>query len=116
MAREVQRLRGVVSMLEAVANAVEEGRTDVGAHVDDAIVQLRGIRAELFGPRRLPGSAKQRLLAHLERRSGEWVRGEELAEVAGISEWARRVRELREAGHAISEEDGAYLLDPYAGS
>src|SRR5262245_18151969 len=105
MARELERLRGVASMLEAVARAVEEGRMDVAPHIDDAIVQLRGIRAELFGPRQLPGSAKRRLLMHLEGRAGEWVRGEELAEVAGISEWARRVRELRDAGEPISEQD-----------
>jgi biotin operon repressor len=43
----------------------------------------------------------------LEERVGEVVYGEELAAVAGISEWARRVRELREEGLAIEELGGS---------
>jgi biotin operon repressor len=43
---------------------------------------------------------------------GEIIPGEELAEVAGISEWARRLRELRAEGMEISQpEVGMYRLD-----
>lgn len=41
------------------------------------------------------GGAQDRILTYLRRRVGEKVRMEELRGVAGIYEWARRVRELR---------------------
>lgn len=40
-------------------------------------------------------SARNRILAYLKKYVGEIVRGDELMVVAGISEYARRVRELR---------------------
>jgi len=40
-------------------------------------------------------SARNRILAYLQKYSGELVHGDELMVVAGISEYARRVRELR---------------------
>ena len=49
------------------------------------------------------GSARDRLLEYLELRVGEVVTKSELREVAGINEWARRIRELRvEHGYAIA--------------
>ena len=39
------------------------------------------------------------------------MEGEELSEVAGIMEWARRIRELREEGLEITERRGAYRLE-----
>ena len=109
--RESDRLRAVAAMLESVAKAVDADREVSGEHIDNAIAQLRGIRAELFGPRELPGSARERLVRHLSLHVGEWLEGPELAEVAGISAWARRLRELRADGYAISEHHGAYRLD-----
>ncbi len=41
-------------------------------------------------------SARDRLRRYFEERVGQTVRAAELAKVAGISEWARRVRELRD--------------------
>ena len=41
------------------------------------------------------GNAQQRLLRYFQRHVGEVVSGAELSGVAGIAEWARRVRELR---------------------
>jgi 5-methylcytosine-specific restriction endonuclease McrA len=41
------------------------------------------------------GGAQERILTYLKRRVGQRVRMEELRGVAGIYEWARRVRELR---------------------
>ncbi len=44
----------------------------------------------------MPGSSgKKRILAYLQAHPQQIVAGEELMAVAGISEWARRVRELR---------------------
>lgn len=41
-------------------------------------------------------SARDKLRAHFEAHVGEVLTSEQLREVAGISEWARRVRELRD--------------------
>ena len=108
--REIERLQGVAGAIEVIAVAVAEGRA-TGDDLDEAIVQLRGVRHRLFGSRRAPGSARSRIGALLVARAGLWVTGDELAEVAGISEWARRVRELRASGWEISELNGTYRLD-----
>ena len=109
MPGEGDRIRGVAAALDALADAMEAGPVE-GNHLDVLIAQLRGIRRRAFGPRRLEGSARSRILAVLIDRVGDWVMGEELAEYAGISEWARRLRELREAGYAIEESAGSYRL------
>jgi 5-methylcytosine-specific restriction endonuclease McrA len=78
---------------------------------DEASNQL----LEVFGL----GSAQQRLLAYLRLRLGEVVEKDELSGVAGIHEWARRVRELRvEHGWPIRTNSidetlrpGQYILD-----
>jgi hypothetical protein len=46
-------------------------------------------------PRDLAASARDRILHYLKSYSQQIIPGEELMVVAGISEWARRVRELR---------------------
>lgn len=60
------------------------------------------------------GSAIRRIEGYLRHRSGEWVAGEEVAMVAGITTWARRVRELRsngvKRGLYIEEKGGCYRL------
>lgn len=49
------------------------------------------------------GSARQRILHYLQNHVGEVVDGDILAAIAGISEWARRVRELDvEMGYPIA--------------
>ena len=62
---------------------------------------------QLFGPApRSPRGAggKSRILSYLLARVGQDVPGEELAEISGIQEWARRVRELRvQEGYEIKE-------------
>jgi biotin operon repressor len=100
----------MAAALGAIADAVEEGRAE-GRHIDDLIVQLRRSRKRIFGPRVLEGSARGRLRAYLCSHVGEFVEGEELAEVAGIMAWARRIRELREEGLEITERRGAYRLE-----
>lgn len=47
------------------------------------------------------GSARGRIRQYLSAHVGEVVDGAELAVVAGISEYARRIRELREEGLTI---------------
>lgn len=47
------------------------------------------------------GSARDRIRQYLMVHSGEVIDGTELAVIAGISEYARRVRELREEGLGI---------------
>lgn len=50
-----------------------------------------------------PPGARKKLRAFLESRVGQVVTSEQLREIAGISEWARRVRELR-------DEEGMRIL------
>jgi biotin operon repressor len=82
-----------------------------GEHLDAMILQLKGIRRRAYGPRQLDGSGRSRILRLLQHRAGQEVSGEEIAEVAGISEWARRIRELRADGYAIDERAGFYRLN-----
>ncbi len=97
-------------MVDSIATALEEDRLAEPATIDEAIAQLRGVRRRLFGGHRTSGSARERIRRYLENNAGRPVAGEELAEIAGISEWARRVRELREEGYVIEETGGNYLL------
>jgi biotin operon repressor len=106
---EARRLAGVAVALEGLARRMQAG-SPTPEVLDEAIVHLRGIRRRAFGPRVLSGSARERILAYLSANQDRWVTGDELAEVAGISEWARRVRELRQDGHSIAESVGNYRL------
>ncbi|MEV0384274.1 hypothetical protein [Nonomuraea sp. NPDC050643] len=56
------------------------------------------------------GGAQQRLLRFLLRHVGQVVSGPELSGVAGIAEWARRVRELR-VEHGWPIESGVQSPD-----
>ena len=107
---ESDRLRGAAAALGAIADALDAERADP-EELDTVIAQLAGIRSRAFGPSTRPGSARERLGRLLTERVGEWVPGSELAETAGISEWARRIRELRASGYRISESNGCYRLD-----
>jgi len=61
----------------------------------------------------LPPGAHDRILRYLQLRVGETVSKDELEGVAGISEWARRVRELRvEGGWRISTNGNRADLRP----
>ena len=112
MARtSAQRLRDVAAVIENIAAAAEEGRADA-AQFDGVIAHLRGLRREVLGTTRQPGSARARIRAYLIERVGETVHGEELAEVAGILAWSRRIRELRAEGMDIVELGGSrYRLE-----
>ncbi|MGB0342363.1 MAG: HNH endonuclease [Parvibaculales bacterium] len=57
--------------------------------------------------------AKTKIKQFLSKRIGQIVDGEEIAKVAGITEWARRVRELREdEGWQIETHNDATDLKP----
>lgn len=59
-----------------------------------AFDELRGLGKGLI-PSELASSARERILAYFQRYAVQVIEGDELHVVAGISEWARRVRELR---------------------
>lgn len=60
-----------------------------------ALAQVESAFSEIDRAHELT-SARSRILAYLQWNRGSIVSKEELSGVAGISEWARRVRELRE--------------------
>jgi HNH endonuclease len=112
----IERLRLIADRIEELAKRLEKDQGGGRETVDQIVAELRGFQLARFGPqgRAARGQgAKSKILAHLLARSGEVVRGEELAEVSGIQEWPRRVRELRvEDGYAITEVgSGAYRLE-----
>lgn len=99
-------LRRVAERVDELALAIKggHGRRET---VDEIIAELRAVQAKCFGTRERAargGGAKSKILAYLMARAGEVVSGEELAEISGIQEWPRRIRELRvEEGYEITE-------------
>jgi hypothetical protein len=59
-----------------------------------AFESLRGLGKGLI-PAELASSARDRILVYFQRYALQVIEGDELLVVAGIGEWARRVRELR---------------------
>lgn len=105
----------IAGQVEELAREIERGGGSREA-IDELVARLRAVQSQRFGSRRPAGpgnGAKARILAYLMARSGELVSGEELAEISGIREWPRRVRELRvEDGYEISELGGSsYRLE-----
>jgi len=86
-----------------------EALAALGRERHGARVQL-GPVADALG---LPKAAGERLLAYLRLHVGEPVGSDELAGVAGISAWQRRIRELRvEKGWPVRQIRGSqYQLD-----
>ncbi len=80
-----------------MADRLESGQAQ-RHEFDPFIAELKAVQQDCFGrrPKAQPGQgAKARILAYLQQHVGEDVRGEDLAAMSGIQEWARRVRELR---------------------
>jgi 5-methylcytosine-specific restriction endonuclease McrA len=113
---EAGAVRGFTEAAEhlyTLARAAESGAL-AREELDGAMGEAAAALARAFGPRprARPGDgAKWQMLAYLRAHVGEWVSGEELKAIAGIGEWARRVRELRvQDGWAIEEARGSYRL------
>lgn len=107
-----RRLHGVAMTVEHLSQQLASADEVDPDGLDRAIAQLKGLRIHAFGRTRSPGAARDRIRAYLVEHVGETIPGEELAEIAGISEWARRLRELRADGLVISQPAvGMYRLD-----
>lgn len=97
-------LKRAASRLRAFSEQIE--RIDTNALDGDEWLLLRGMMGNTFAAfddnvsevdRELNTTgAKAKILRYLQLRFGEVVSKDELSAVAGIHEWARRVRELRE--------------------
>src|SRR4051812_36544667 len=98
------RLRALALTIGQFAERVDRGETIDPRPLDLAVAQLKGLRVKAFGRRpRETAPARQRLREYFIDNVGQDLPGEELAEVAGISEWARRIRELRAEGLEICQ-------------
>lgn len=112
----IERLHSVAERVDELTKSLEQGERSRRETIDDLIAELRGIQVATYGPAKRAArgeGAKSKILAYLLARSGQVVRGEELAEVSGIQEWPRRVRELRvQDGYEIIEiGTSAYRLE-----
>jgi biotin operon repressor len=102
----LQSLRLQVPRLSEIESEIAAGIAG-REQLDEFIAELRGLQIRLFGrpPKNRRGAGgKSRILSYFQERIGKEISGEELAEVSGIQEWARRVRELRvQDGYDIKE-------------
>ncbi len=110
----VGRLQEISEHILDLAKALEEGNREREA-IDEVVAELRAVQSVYFGRRQRAAKgagAKSKILRYLLDRVGETVQGEELAEISGIQEWPRRVRELRvQDGYDIAENAGSYCLE-----
>lgn len=109
------RIRRAADSLIDYAEKVEAGES-TRDELDPIVAEIVGTQRRHFGARpraRRGEGGRHKLLAYLRARVGQVVYGEELAAIAGIGEWARRIRELRdEHGYDITELGGsAYRLE-----
>ncbi|MFN3166118.1 MAG: hypothetical protein ACE37H_03535 [Phycisphaeraceae bacterium] len=61
-----------------------------------------------------PSNARQRIKSYFTAYPGEVIDGDELGAISGISEYARRIRELRNSDFII--ETGPEAVDPATGN
>ena len=85
--------------LDHLEEQIPESRPADFRHVVKTIAHLAAVNRRLatllVAKRTGGGSATKRILGYLKLFVGEVIEGEELMVVSGISEWARRIRELR---------------------
>jgi hypothetical protein len=74
-----------------------------------ATLRLASLIAQRIG---LPKSGSRRMLTYFRRHLGEVVDKDQLGGIAGIHEWARRVRELRAQGWDIASDQDLAELKP----
>lgn len=121
--RALAALRKGTDIVEAVEaeNLTAEDWLRVRARLGKSLASLHRATDGINKRLEMPG-ARERILRYLRLRLGEIVDKDELAGVAGIHEWARRVRELRvEHGWPISSamtrddlKMGQYVLEAEA--
>lgn len=90
-------MREATTQLQAAVDAVERGEAG-RERVAEAVAAVRGSVVRAFGPKpraKAGEGGKWKMLDHLRGHLGLPIHREELAAVADIDEWARRVRELR---------------------
>ena len=114
--RAVERAAGIADDLEAVSRnsglTGDEWLRTLG-RLGSEMVRFRRSVSQVSPALGLPNGAHDRILRYLQLRVGEVVDKDELEGVAGISEWARRVRELRvEGGWRISTNGNRSDLRP----
>jgi hypothetical protein len=85
-----RRLEELITRDDVTADDWQDVSAEVGVRMAVHREQMARVN-DLLGL----GNAQQRILRYLQRHVGEVVSGAELSGVAGIGEWARRVRELR---------------------
>jgi HNH endonuclease len=109
LAQAIADLDGLNWKGEAAQARWLEALAALGRERHGARVQLDGVAVALG----LPKAAGERLLAYLRLHVGQPVGSDELAGVAGISAWQRRIRELRvEKGWPVRQIRGSqYQLD-----
>ena len=112
---ERQLREAVLRYVDALGELTDVDADDDGHMWLDSLASLASPRTELTktinNVSKATGynSGRARILAYLQSNVGRPVQGEQLAAVAGIGEWARRVRELRvEFGYNIQ----TYLSNP----
>lgn len=109
-----QIIREAAAHLLDVADEVARGEAGRG-EVAEAVAEARGAVVRAFGPKpkaKAGEGGKWKMLERLKGDLGRPIHREELAAIAEIDEWARRVRELR-VEHGFDVEylgDDLYVL------
>ncbi|MFC4448087.1 HNH endonuclease [Halorussus aquaticus] len=93
----LEKAQTVVDELEAIdpEEVTRENWEDNFANYMEAIDELNDHQPDLYAAIFQESSGKGRIREYLRDKIGEPVRSERLAQISGISEYARRVRELR---------------------
>jgi hypothetical protein len=117
-----EELRAICSKLERASDLLGQlaqnghsGAMPSAEALSAALALILNARSRIYADQRpdLEGSARERILIHLQRNEGQPVSAAELAEVSGIRAWERRVRELREGGYdVVYLGSGIYRLNP----
>jgi hypothetical protein len=111
----IDRIADAAKQLEVLSERAHAGEELDREEFDVAIGEATAGVVRAYGPRpraRRGEGAMWKMLDYLKEHPDEWVWGEELKAVAGIGEWARRIRQLRvEHGWPIDHEGQKYRLE-----
>lgn len=96
---EGRQLKKMASELSKILNKKDRVSDSDKKNIIKLFIKLdevkKGIVSILFGRGENETSARKRIIEYLKENVGKKVSGNEIAQVAGISEYARRIRELR---------------------